>query len=216
MELTRDTSAPEWRRVEGLRIVVGEWVAALARRPEAPAQTSCDNSSGQKVIAVPSCVPAPVCSKCGNTLGCVSCYNEAHAPAPRTFPKEREIEDWRGWQKKLMEILGMNGTESWSDLCAVRGLIAEIERLKAQATIAKLQWTEIAPDNLPLDRDYLLYRKFQGSDVFSVGYFSPKSGWWLIDGEIMRGNSGYTHFCPISPPAQITIETLNVQKGSKL
>ena len=41
-----------------------------------PAQTSCDNSSGQKVIAVPSCVPAPVCSKCGNTLGCVSCYNE--------------------------------------------------------------------------------------------------------------------------------------------
>ena len=48
----------------------------LADRPEAPAQTSCDNSSGQKVIAVPSCVPAPVCSKCGNTLGCVSCYNE--------------------------------------------------------------------------------------------------------------------------------------------
>ena len=84
----------------------------------------------------------------------------------------------------------------------VEELEREIERLKAQATIAKLQWTEIAPDNLPLDRDYLLYRKFQGSDVFSVGYFSPKSGWWLIDGEIMRGNSGYTHFCPISPPAQ--------------
>ena len=52
----------------------------LADRPEAPAQTSCDNSSGQKVIAVPSCVPAPVCSKCGNTLGCVSCFDEAKTP----------------------------------------------------------------------------------------------------------------------------------------
>jgi hypothetical protein len=40
--------------------------SVLARRPEAPAETSCDNSSGQKVIAVPSC-----------------------APAPRTFPQER-------------------------------------------------------------------------------------------------------------------------------
>lgn len=87
---------------------------------------------------------------------------------------------------------------AWAKRCAT----LERELATAQATIAKLQWTEIAPENLPLDRDYLLYRKFQGSDVFSVGYFSPKSGWWLIDGEIMRGNSGYTHFCPISPPAQ--------------
>jgi hypothetical protein len=30
----------------------------LARRTEVPAETSCDNSSGQPVIAVPSCVPA--------------------------------------------------------------------------------------------------------------------------------------------------------------
>jgi hypothetical protein len=57
-----------------------------------PAETSCDNSSGQKVIAVPSCVPVPVCSKCGNTLSCVSCYNEAHAPAPRTFTA-KQFED---------------------------------------------------------------------------------------------------------------------------
>jgi len=32
--------------------------AMLVQRPEAPAETSCDNSSGQPVIAVPSCVPA--------------------------------------------------------------------------------------------------------------------------------------------------------------
>ena len=61
----------------------------LAQRPEAPAQTSCDNSGGQPVIAVPSCVPVPVCSKCGNTLSCVSCYNEAHAPA-------QAAKDWKG------------------------------------------------------------------------------------------------------------------------
>ena len=33
--------------------------------------------------------PALVCSKCGNILGCVSCYNEDHAPAPRTFTVEQ-------------------------------------------------------------------------------------------------------------------------------
>jgi hypothetical protein len=32
--------------------------AMLVQRPEAPAETSCDNSSGKKVISVPSCVPA--------------------------------------------------------------------------------------------------------------------------------------------------------------
>jgi hypothetical protein len=87
-----------------------------------PAETSCDNSSGQKVIAVPSCVPAPpipsyipcsqnslvagevpipyvpapTCSKCGNTLGCVSCYNETHAPAERTFTAEQ-------WEKAVAD-----------------------------------------------------------------------------------------------------------------
>jgi len=30
----------------------------LARRTDVPAETSCDNSSGKKVISVPSCVPA--------------------------------------------------------------------------------------------------------------------------------------------------------------
>ena len=79
----------------------------LADRPEAPAQTSCDNSSGQKVIAVPSCVPAPVCSKCGNTLGCVSCYNEAHAPAERMFTVEqmREVGRKFQWEHTVEKII---------------------------------------------------------------------------------------------------------------
>lgn len=112
--------------------------------------------------------------------------------------KEREIEDWRGWQKKLMEILGMNGTESWSDLCAVRGLIAENERLKAQvaaarATIAALQWTPITPDNFPKVGD----EAYSGNDGDFLYVHSCDLGTaqeWT--------NEGWTHFRPISPPAQ--------------
>ena len=119
----------------------------LADRPEAPAQTSCDNSSGQKVIAVPSCVPAPVCSKCGNTLGCVSCYNEAHAPA--LAAKEREWWVRIGKFRKALSAAGFHGhynlfQEHFQDESGKwEAKEREIERLKAQ--VSATEWA-LTPD----------------------------------------------------------------------
>ena len=121
----------------------------LADRPEAPAQTSCDNSSGQKVIAVPSCVPAPVCSKCGNTLSCVSCYNEAHAPAPLAA-KEREWWVRLGKFRKALDAAGLHGhynllQEHFQDESGKwEAKEREIETLKAQVERAEKSCSQLA------------------------------------------------------------------------
>jgi hypothetical protein len=87
----------------------------------------------------------------------------------------------------------------------------EIERLKAQATIAKLQWTEIAPDNLPKMGDEVGCFADDGCCVYDVCDIHLRFTY-----EVWVKKRAMTHFRPISPPAQVIIETLNVQKGSKL
>jgi len=84
--------------------------------------------------------------------------------------------------------------------------IADLERqlATAQATIAALQWTPITPDNLPKVGDELA--RFPGDpsvrlcqvQVWQVGenagHEQPFSFRWRL--------SEWTHFRPISPPAQ--------------
>ena len=73
----------------------------------------------------------------------------------------------------------------------------------AQATIAALQWTPITPDNLPKPLVHEVLDPVRG---FVGTVFAS----WPYERSI---EAGWLYFRPISPPAQATIETLNVQKG---
>ena len=62
------------------------------RFEQAPPQTSCDNSGGPQVIAVPSCVPAPPipsCIPCSENTLAAGEVPIPYAPAPSCVPAER-------------------------------------------------------------------------------------------------------------------------------
>jgi hypothetical protein len=92
-----------------------------------------------RIDAVLSNRPAPTCSKCGNTLGCVSCYNEAHAPKQKTA--EERLEEIRQVEEEIVftKIILKEGHES----CGVDGCGCEdpFKRIvvREQAALAELK-----------------------------------------------------------------------------
>ena len=77
----------------------------------------------------------------------------------------------------------------WAKRCAT----LERELAEAQATIAALQWTEIAPDNLPKVGDEA-YSAYDGDSLYVHSCDLGTAQEWT--------NKGWTHCRPISPPAQ--------------
>ena len=73
--------------------------------------------------------------------------------------------------------------------------IADLERqlAEAQATIAALQWTEITPENFPKVGDEA-YSDNDGDFLYVHTCDLGTAKEWT--------NEGWTHFRPISPPAQ--------------
>jgi hypothetical protein len=80
---------------------------------------------------------------------------------------------------------------AWAKRCAT----LERELAEAQATIAALQWTPITMDNLPLKDSEVIGRE---GLVETVRYHSDL----LRQSFAYSRMVGWTHFRPISPPAQ--------------
>ena len=109
------------------------------------------------------------------------------------MPKYEVVCQWRD------RIIEANSPEQAHCECHLAQLA------EAQATIAALQWTPITPDNLPKPLVHEVLDPVRG---FVGTVFAS----WPYERSI---EAGWLYFRPISPPAQATIETLNVQKGEQ-
>ena len=126
----------QWEKIKELTLVFGLREAiekVLAQRPEvpaptcskcgntlgcvscsnerkaAPAQNSCDNSSGPRVIAVPSCVPAPPipsCIPCSQNSIAAGEVPIPYAPATDAFDTEEQaVAAWNRWLDTARAVL---------------------------------------------------------------------------------------------------------------
>ena len=86
---------------------------------------------------------------------------------------------------------------AWAKRCAT----LERELAAARATIASAQWTPITSDNLPKVGDEVAY--FIYPPTFPNGYCSDVQAVCVDWNKLSRWyESKFTHFRPISPPAQ--------------
>lgn len=75
----------------------------------------------------------------------------------------------------------------------------EIQQMASE--LLALQWQPITPENIPVGRDFLLYREVGGVDHWAVGYFNRILQKWVVNGQVTE-NLGWTHFRPINAPGK--------------